>query len=602
MAGSTYALFTSQSETNIAINSGKVDVKATIGDWATYSGKELTGIVADDEAKITATEKLGLFSNGGTAEIEDNVLKLKNMTPGDKVTLDINVKNDSTVNAKYRTFIKATKNTGLFKGLKITIDEEEFSGFTAVSSLESFKPGEGSKTVHVTIDFPTDKGNEYQGKACEISFSVEAYQNNAAVTEAASDELGLYTLEDFIAFSQFSNTTGWASEPLKDYKTITLMADMDLTGVDWDPINFPADTRRTFDGNGKTISNLTLDTENEKVGLFRSVSGKTIKNVNLTNAYIKGSHWVGGIAGHAIDTTFSNCVISNSNIINKVANNDNGDKTGAIVGYLGDSTNVIEGCKVKDVNLKGYRDIGGLAGIVNTSGTTIASNTLENVSIINDRSQNPEGYADDSADYNVGEVIGRNPYNVVPTDTICKNVTIKIEYADGFEYDSVTRKYSITSKTGLYNFASYVNAGNTMNGKTVELKTDVDLQNEKWQPINNFQGTFDGCAHKIENLHITWNSTEKYGNWRTAYIGFFGNCAYNSEADLVIENIVFKNVDIDATGYNYGMYVGTVLGGGTANINDVTVEGLIKIKSDSWYVGGIAGGVFQILQLQNKRR
>ena len=39
LAGSTYALFTSESKTDIVVSSGKVDVKATIDTLKTYSGK-----------------------------------------------------------------------------------------------------------------------------------------------------------------------------------------------------------------------------------------------------------------------------------------------------------------------------------------------------------------------------------------------------------------------------------------------------------------------------------------------------------------------------------------------------------------------------------
>ena len=40
---STYALFTSESKTNVTVASGKVDVESTITDLVTYSGNNLTG-------------------------------------------------------------------------------------------------------------------------------------------------------------------------------------------------------------------------------------------------------------------------------------------------------------------------------------------------------------------------------------------------------------------------------------------------------------------------------------------------------------------------------------------------------------------------------
>ena len=77
IAGSTYALFTSEDQVNIAITSGKVNVVATILEDAmkTYSlGQE---------------QDAGKFANGGTAvfttESGEKVLTLDKMTPGDKV-------------------------------------------------------------------------------------------------------------------------------------------------------------------------------------------------------------------------------------------------------------------------------------------------------------------------------------------------------------------------------------------------------------------------------------------------------------------------------------------------------------------------------------
>ena len=120
VAGGTYALFTSESKTNIAITAGKVDVKATIEGLKTYSGVDLTGDPATDVVKETTV--LGTFTNGGTAVINGNTLTLDKMTPGDKVEFQIRITNESDVAAMYRTILSAT-DEGLFDGLEIKIDD-----------------------------------------------------------------------------------------------------------------------------------------------------------------------------------------------------------------------------------------------------------------------------------------------------------------------------------------------------------------------------------------------------------------------------------------------------------------------------------------------
>ena len=49
IAGSTFALFTSESKVNIAVTSGKVDVKASITDLSVYSAKSDDEITETDE-------------------------------------------------------------------------------------------------------------------------------------------------------------------------------------------------------------------------------------------------------------------------------------------------------------------------------------------------------------------------------------------------------------------------------------------------------------------------------------------------------------------------------------------------------------------------
>ena len=62
VAGSTYALFTSEAKTNVAITSGKVDVIANVENLVTYSGSGLTGDAETDVLSENANP--GEFANG----------------------------------------------------------------------------------------------------------------------------------------------------------------------------------------------------------------------------------------------------------------------------------------------------------------------------------------------------------------------------------------------------------------------------------------------------------------------------------------------------------------------------------------------------------
>lgn len=165
--GSTFALFTSQAETNVTVTTGKVDVKASASDLKTYSlDKEM------DEGK---------FENGGTATINGTSIILSNVTPGDKVAFSVSIKNNSTVKTKYRISVLKDQDTGLFNGLNFSI-----AGMTSssIGQWEALEVGSADILYEdCYIELPKEAGNEYQGKSCVITFKVEAVQDNADVDE-----------------------------------------------------------------------------------------------------------------------------------------------------------------------------------------------------------------------------------------------------------------------------------------------------------------------------------------------------------------------------------------------------------------------------------
>ena len=101
IAGATFALFTSESGVNVAINSGKVEVLAHAENLELYSPTCINtdGTVDNDTNAATKTT----FKNGGTATITDGNVVLDRMTPGDKVTFEIVVENNSNVTIQFQT-------------------------------------------------------------------------------------------------------------------------------------------------------------------------------------------------------------------------------------------------------------------------------------------------------------------------------------------------------------------------------------------------------------------------------------------------------------------------------------------------------------------
>ncbi len=177
--GGTYSLFTSTSKTNIAITSGKIDVVANIDTTSlkTYSGVDLKG---EDGDTITENVTAGTFTNGGSAKLEGGTLKLEKMTPGDKVTFKIDIKNNSSLAIKYRTNIKkGTEDDGLFGALTFKVDNTKITGNTSSDWSESFgnsTSGTVVKTLNCEVFLDSTKGNTYKEKKCSVVFEIEATQ------------------------------------------------------------------------------------------------------------------------------------------------------------------------------------------------------------------------------------------------------------------------------------------------------------------------------------------------------------------------------------------------------------------------------------------
>ena len=94
-------------------------------------------------------------------------------------------------------------------------------------------------------------------------------------------------------------------------KTVVLNADIDLGGVEWTPIgNSSNKFQGTFDGNGKTISNLVITGTKSDVGLFGFTTNGEIKNLTVENAKVSGRLDVGVVAGSPYTSKYTNITVT----------------------------------------------------------------------------------------------------------------------------------------------------------------------------------------------------------------------------------------------------------------------------------------------------
>ena len=155
-------------------------------------------------------------------------------------------------------------------------------------------------------------------------------------------------------------------------KTFKLMNDIDLCGHEWTPIGNGKHFKGTFDGQGHTISGMTITDHaglNQKA-LFGTVSGTpTIKNLVIDNASVvmpagfKGDYYAAGLVGTYYGTlTVENVTVKNSTFVgnNKVAGLLAHD--GVCSNLKIDNCHVLN-CNISSTNLVDGGNVGGLLGL-----------------------------------------------------------------------------------------------------------------------------------------------------------------------------------------------------------------------------------------------
>jgi LPXTG-motif cell wall-anchored protein len=155
--------------------------------------------------------------------------------------------------------------------------------------------------------------------------------------------------------------------------TITLGDDIDLAGYDWTPIGTFVwaslvdlhPFSGTFDGNGHTISNMTVsDITKIGAGLFGYTTSALIEDLGVVNCTVAGQGVAGGLAGLADEnTSIHDCYTTGTVMVvyTEGADGYNGEMAGGLVGNYGQSLSTIDGCH-SSANVGGDSLIGGLVG------------------------------------------------------------------------------------------------------------------------------------------------------------------------------------------------------------------------------------------------
>ena len=348
-------------------------------------------------------------------------------------------------------------------------------------------------------------------------------------------------------------------------KFFKLTADIDLGGKEWTPIGgYYHCFKGTFDGDGHTVSNFTINSENTCTGLFGKNNG-TIMNLGVENAEINGYNYAGGVCGFNDD----GCTIQNCYSTGAVSGNS--ETSSAIGGVCGcNNEGTITNCYYN-------KDIFASSGIGDGEGSATGLTSEELCNIFgNDEIWQSGVYSGDDSRIDctlpsligVGEAQTIRLYNFGTSDSTDWQIFTEITTADQF---------------------MAIGNDNTSWGKNYVLGANIDLGGEEITPIGDsdkpFTGKFDGNGHTVSNfiinledectglfgfnngtiMNLGVKNAEITGN---KFVG--GVCGYNSDGGTI------KNC------YNTGAVSGTEEVGGVCGVNFGTIK-------DCYNTGAVSG-------------
>ena len=448
LIGTTFAWFTDTASTSVnKIQSGTLDVEL-------YSGDNASGGEGTNWTKIESGSAALKFlqSNGTTASQTDFYWE-----PGGTYSLPaLKIVNNGNLALKYKVVITGIEGNAKLNEVidwTITLDNATYAVDAEHKLAAKTESATDSDILTIEGHMQETAGNDYQNLSIDgIAITVVATQDTVEFDSSSNtyDQSATYLNTDAegnILIGSAGDLRYFAAMVNADSdayagKTIKLTSNIDLGGAAWTPINMTGTSidygnkRVTFDGQNYTISNfkVTAAEGEHNTGFFGNVSYLDIKNLKISGATVSGINRVGAIVGRGMCTTLTECTVTNSTLTATVWWDpaeksgagwwNDGDKVGAIAGWLDEGAHNVTGCTVDGCTITGYRDIAGLVGYVgngSSSTATVSGNTIKNTTVTQVLTN---GY-EESTPTTVEAVVGRYYTGLDLTgNTATENVTV----------------------------------------------------------------------------------------------------------------------------------------------------------------------------------
>ena len=363
------------------------------------------------------------------------------------------------------SFFGCTNLTNIFIRKELDISHAKIPSVTTIWRYEVISNTDGK--IHIKLT-GIDQGSE---TAIRDDAMGEGYQIDEIEVAGISLICCINNATDLKNFTDRVNN----GEPSL---SALLLDDIDLSSFEnWTPIgteNKPY--TGTFDGNGCTIKGLTIKSTDDFIGLFGYVGeGGCVQNVALEGGSIKGSSYVGGVAGYIYLGTVSNCyntgdVTGSGNYVGGVVGRNHGtvsncyntgdvegkDLVGGVAGYI--SLGTVSNCYNTGA-VSGNDRVGGVAG--NNRGIVLNCYYDRNVCVI-------KGAADANNWKAIGEGSGMNVTGLTTAEMTGDNANTYLKSLTDAEDDNGEKIWIIQDNT--FDTYYYLHLAGFEYSKTKDLK------------------------------------------------------------------------------------------------------------------------------------
>lgn len=311
---------------------------------------------------------------------------------------------------------------------------------------------------------------------------------------------------------------------------------IDFDGEDYFPIRARMNRKLRIDGQGYTLSNLTINWPYDGAGLIAN-GVSSLSNLTLENVSVTGVNYVGAFHG-GMDhgTALTNCKLTGTNRITGTGDNIGG-MVGASIASSLNSNIVLSNCTVEaETTVEGQNLVGGIAGSLDKASNCVSEAVVTGVSHVGGIVGNAKGKISGcgslsevtgTGDYVGGVIGGSNSYSSIvgavsgsaeycySTGTVTGN-----DYVGGIIGSGEDNAINLCYSTGTISGNSYVGG---ISGSKCEITNCYSLGEVTGKSIT---GGISGEIMSIKNCYYAGTVSSDYGiaGYRTFTNRTYQNC------------------------------------------------------------------------------